>query len=115
MAIEDPAPDRPDRALALFDVLDEWFHRPDYEGCAFIRTLHEISSGPVRDAAIAELEGVRQMLEAYAAQAGVSDPEAFSYQMQTLMMGAMVSALRGDRDAAQRARTVAACWLSVAQ
>lgn len=113
-ATEHAAPDRRDRPLALFDVLDEWFHRPDYEGCSFIRTLHEVSGGPIHDAAERELEEVRRMLVDHAAQAGVGDAESFSYQMQILMMGSMVSALRGDLDAAQRARRVAAPWLAQA-
>jgi len=111
-AIEDVATDRPERTLALFDVLDEWFHRPDYEGCSFIRTLHEVPEGPVREEATRQMELVRRMLADHAAQAGVGDPEAFAYQMQILMMGAMVSALRGDLDAAKRAREIAAAWLS---
>jgi len=113
--IEDLAPDRPDRTLALFDVLDEWFRRPDYEGCSFIRTLHEVPSGPIHDAAVRELEEVRKMLADHAAQARVDDAESFSYQMQILMMGSMVSALRGDLDAAQRARHIAAAWLAQAK
>ena len=111
-AIEEIAPDRPDRTLALFDVLDEWFHRPDYEGCSFIRTAHEIPDGPVHDQAVRQLEIVRRMLADHAAQAGVGDAEAFAYQMQILMMGAMASALRGDLEAAGRAREIAAGWLS---
>ena len=55
---------------------------------------------------------VRRMLADHAAQAGVGDPEAFAYQMQILMMGAMLSALRGDLEAAKRAREIAAAWLS---
>src|SRR3981081_904825 len=27
---------RQDRVLVVFDVLDDWFQRPDYEGCSFI-------------------------------------------------------------------------------
>src|SRR5882762_3400666 len=34
--VERRATDPADRLLVAFDVLDEWFHRPDYEGCAFI-------------------------------------------------------------------------------
>lgn len=110
-AIEELAPDRPGRLLALFDVLDGWFRRSDYEGCSFTRTLHEVPSGPVHDATVREMETVRKMLAAHAAQAGVEDAESFAYDIQILMMGSMVSALRGDVDAAQRARRVAAARL----
>src|SRR5438094_354213 len=64
------------RALAVFDVLDEWFHRPDFEGCAFINTLLEIGDpeNPIHRKAIHHLEVLRSMLEEYAAQAGVKSP-----------------------------------------
>jgi hypothetical protein len=32
------------RALAIFEALDEWFDRPDYEGCSFIKTLLEVGT-----------------------------------------------------------------------
>ena len=35
-----PAPE--ERLLALFDVLDEWFHRDDFEACSFINVLLEM-------------------------------------------------------------------------
>ena len=31
----------PTRLLAIFDVFDEWFHRPDFEGCSFINVMLE--------------------------------------------------------------------------
>lgn len=110
-AVERSAPDPPDRTLAVFDVLDEWFHRPDYEGCSFIRTLHEVPDGLVHEATIRQFDLVRTMVAEYAAQSGVARPEEFSYQIQILMMGSMVSALRGDLNAARRAGKVAALML----
>ena len=92
-------------------MLDEWFRRPDYEGCSFIRTLHEVPDGPVHEATIRQIDLVRAMLAEYAAEAGVARPEEFSYQIQILMLGSMVSALRGDLDAARRAGKVAALML----
>jgi len=110
-AVERLAPDPRDRTLALFDALDEWFHRPDYEGCSFIRTLDEVRDGLVHEATVRQLDLVRAMLAEHAAEAGVARPEEFSYQIQILMMGSMVSALRGDLDAARRAGEVAALIL----
>jgi AcrR family transcriptional regulator len=97
------------RALAVFDALDEWFHRPEFEGCAFINTLLEIDDpeSPIHQAAARHLDVVREMLEQYAAQAGVKTPLEISYQLQLLMMGAIVSASRGDNQAAGRARAMA--------
>ena len=113
--IEEAAPRGPDRTLALFDVLDEWFHRPDYEGCPFVRTLHEFPRGAVHDETVHQLGVVRKILETHAGQAGVEDAKELSLKMQTLMIGAMVSALRGDLRAARRGREVAAALLEHAQ
>jgi AcrR family transcriptional regulator len=94
------------RAVALFDVLDEWFHRPDYEGCSFINTLLEVAPNddPVHHEAVRQLSVIRALFESYAEQAGATDPEEVGYQLQILAMGAIVSARRGDLEAARRAR-----------
>src|SRR3954467_11780591 len=34
-SVEARASDPADRMLAIFDVFDEWFRRPDFEGCSF--------------------------------------------------------------------------------
>ncbi len=97
------------RLLALFDAFDEWFHHDDFESCAFMRTLLEFndSTDPIHQAAVHRLEVIRKMIEAHAEQAGAQDPENTAYQLQGLLMGAIVSATRGDLAAARRARAVA--------
>jgi AcrR family transcriptional regulator len=110
--VERLATDPRERLLAIFDALAEWFARPDYESCSFIRTLHEASPGPVREAAIHQLDQVRLLVQEWAEAAGSSDPELVSYQLQTLMLGAIVSAARGDAAAATRARHIAAVTLA---
>ena len=49
------------RLLAVFDALDTWFHRHDFEGCVFINSLLEShgQSSPVRSASIAGMTRVR--------------------------------------------------------
>jgi AcrR family transcriptional regulator len=103
------APTPESRLLAVFDAFDRWFHADDFESCAFMRTLLEFSDSndSIRQSAVAQLEAVRKMIEGQAEQAGAPDPENTSYQLQGLMMGAIVSATRGDLDAARRARAVA--------
>jgi AcrR family transcriptional regulator len=99
-----------ERPLALFDALDAWFRSGDFESCAFIRTLLETAEpdDPVHLRAVHRLDVIRSMLQEHAAQAGAPDPEDAAYQLQTLMMGAIVSASRGDVDAAARVRALAA-------
>jgi AcrR family transcriptional regulator len=97
------------RALVAFDALDEWFHRPDYEGCSFINTLLEISDGdnPIHQAAVRHLGVIQRMLEGYVDEAGIANPREVSWQLQVLMMGAIISASRGDERAASHARSLA--------
>lgn len=105
------APAQPERALAMFDLLDEWFHRSDFEGCSFANTLLEIrdAGDPVHQAAAHHLEAIRLMLRGYVEQA--ASPDESAYLLQTLMLGAIVSAGRGDVNAARRARGLAAAVL----
>ena len=98
-----------ERALAVFDVLDQWFRRPDFEGCSFINTLLEIRdpADPAHRASVLQLDAIRAVLETYAQQAGAANPGEVGSQLQILAMGAIVSARRGDLEAAQRARALA--------
>ena len=69
----------------------------------------------MREAAVRELEEVRRLVQTWAAAAKVRDAERLAYQIQTLMLGAIVSAARGDRDAATRARDIAVLVISAAR
>jgi AcrR family transcriptional regulator len=102
------------RALAVFDALDAWFRRPDYEGCSFINTLLEIRDrdSTVHKETVRHLAVIREILARYAEQAGASRPEEIGGQLQILLMGSIVSANRGELDAARRARPLAAALLA---
>jgi AcrR family transcriptional regulator len=108
---------RQERVLVVFDVLDEWFHRADYEGCSFINTLLEISDldSPIHQDAVRRLSVVREILERYATEAGTRNPCEMGYQLQILMMGAIVSAGQGDLVAARRARELVVLLLTAAR
>ncbi len=97
-----------DKLLAIFDVLNKWFRRSDYEACAFVRVLleHQPRGDPVRRAAVRHIGNVRSFVKRLAAAAGVHDVDGFARQWQILMIGAMVAAYAGDRDAARRAKAV---------
>ena len=102
-----------DRVLAIFDAFDEWFHGAEFEGCSFINTLLEISDKEslVHREAVRHLAAVRDVLVTYAEQAGVRHPVEVAAQLQIILIGAIVSASRGDMEAAQRARPLAALLL----
>jgi AcrR family transcriptional regulator len=101
------------RVLAVFDALDDRFRTSDFEGCSFIATLLEINDrdSAVHREAARHLATIRDVLAGFLADAGALDPEAGSHKLQILAMGAIVSAGRGDLDAARRARPLAASLL----
>jgi len=103
-----------ERLLAVFDVFDKWFRRSDFEGCSFVKVLleHSDQGHPVRKAAEAHIETIRAFLRQLAADAGVRDADAFARQLQMVMMGSIVAAHAGDRDAARRAKEVALLLLA---
>ena len=97
-----------DRLLAIFDIFDEWFHRPDFEGCAFINVLLEIDDAEhvLHEAATRHLATIRAFLRSLAVEAGVRNADNFARQWHILMKGSIVAAGEGDVDAARRAQDI---------
>ncbi|OBA78531.1 TetR family transcriptional regulator [Mycobacterium sp. 1164966.3] len=101
-----------EQLLATFDVLDAWF-RPqlDYEACSFVKVLFEVGGeGRVGEACAAQLDKIRGVFATRAKKAGLRDPRGFSWAFNSLIKGSIVCAAEGDRNAARRARPMAA-WL----
>jgi AcrR family transcriptional regulator len=92
--------------LYIFDVLDGWFRRRDFEGCMFLATLLESHdrSSPAGEEAVRQLAYIRSYVADLARQAGVEDPEAFALGWQILMSGSILGANQGRVEAAGRAR-----------
>lgn len=96
------------RLLAIFDAFADWFRRDDYEGCLFLNTLlegHDRTSA-VGAASVQGLGGVRAFLRGLASEAGIRDPDDFAREWQLLMLGSIVVASGGDREAAVRGRAM---------
>jgi AcrR family transcriptional regulator len=98
-----------ERLLAIFDVLHDWFQHDDFEGCSFINVLLETADRehPVGKASAQYLENIRTIVRTLAEEADLRDPEAFALSWHLLMKGAIVQAAEGDRQAAQRAKSIA--------
>ena len=102
------APDPERRLLAIFDVFDEWFRSPEFDGCSFINVMLEFPDAehPLHRAAADYLERIRGFLRELATEAGIADPDAFARQWHILMKGSIVAAGEGDHDAARRAQQI---------
>ena len=111
--VEQRATDPGQRLLAIFDVFDEWFHAPGYEGCSFINVMLATAdpSDPIHRAGASYLAGVRNFLEEQARRAGIAEAESFARSWHLLMNGAIVAAHEGDHDAARRAKIMGASLL----
>jgi AcrR family transcriptional regulator len=105
-----------ERLLAIFDALDSWFARDDYEGCFFANTFLEEhdSSTPAGRASAQALANVRAFVVALAEEAAVRDTESFARQWQMLMLGSVLTAKLGDRVSAQNARALGVSLLEQA-
>lgn len=101
------------RLLAIFDVFDTWFRRPDFEGCSFINVMleHPDEDHPLHRAAALHLERIRDFVAGLALDAGIADPQGFARQWHILMKGSIVAAGEGDHEAARRAQRLGALLL----
>jgi len=97
-----------DRLLAIFDVFDGWFQKPDFEGCSFINVLLESEiDSPVREAAAIHLAKIRAIIHELAVEAGLEDADAFAQAWHMLMKGSIVSAGEGNKNAAREGKRAA--------
>ncbi len=97
-----------ERLLAIFDVLDEWFHRDDFEAGSFIKVLLELGpKHPAGGASVRHLEQLRAIARHLAEEAGLRDTESFARSWHILMEGSIVVAAEGDVEAAQRGKAMA--------
>ena len=97
-----------ERLLAIFDVLDEWFHREDFETGSFIKVLLELGpEHPAGGASVRHLEQIRVIVRRLAEEAGLRDTDSFARSWHVLMQGSIVVAAEGDAQAAQRGKSMA--------
>jgi AcrR family transcriptional regulator len=108
------AQDPREQLLSIFDVFDEWFRTPGFEGCSFINVMleHPGDCHPLHEAAAAHLATIRGFLAGLARRAGIQDSDGFARQWHILMKGSIVAAGEGDREAARRARRIGEALLA---
>ncbi|MGF1632820.1 MAG: TetR/AcrR family transcriptional regulator [Phycisphaerae bacterium] len=103
-----PAPR--DQLLAAFDVINDWFNDPKYEGCIFLTACAEFPQqhDPVHQAGKAHYTQCETLFTRVAERAGADDPAALAKELVLLIEGAMIYRLIcGDNAAAAAARKLA--------
>ncbi|GHO73829.1 TetR family transcriptional regulator [Ktedonobacter sp. SOSP1-85] len=103
-----------DRILAIFDVLDEWFHSSDFHGCGFINAAAEFNDEQrsVHDIVNEHKQLVHDYVKQLAQAATLTDIDRVASQICLLMDGAIATALtRKNVNAAQTARQLASMLL----
>ena len=105
------------RLLAVFDALDEWFARPDFHGCMFIRAAGEYAEldDPIHAAAAAHQRLVLAELRDLATAAGARRPARLAREIMLLVLGAIVATqVNGPVEAGQAAKKAAALLIDAA-
>ncbi|MDI3213063.1 TetR/AcrR family transcriptional regulator [Arthrobacter sp. AL12] len=99
--------------LAIFDVLDGWFRRDDFQACAFVSTMLEMGpTHPLGEASVSYLAQVRAFMRTLAEEAGLDQPDVFARSCHILTKGSIISAVEGDREAAVWAKRMAVSLIS---
>jgi AcrR family transcriptional regulator len=91
-AVAKRAADPRARLLAVFEALEEWFARPDFNGCMFIRAAAEYGDlgDPIHAAAVAHQARVLALLRGLAEAAGARRPARLARELLLLAEGAIV-------------------------
>ncbi|GAB3753204.1 TetR/AcrR family transcriptional regulator [Microlunatus parietis] len=109
---DDPA----EKLLAIFDYLDDWFHEPDFRGCAFINLYGELgpSSPNAAEAVRRQKRGFATLVAGLVAEAGL--PDDLAPQLVVLVEGAQTTAaILGDPEVARQAKAAAVVLIEEAR
>lgn len=90
-----------DRLLAVFDALEEWFAKPEFSGCMFIKASGEYQKRdhPIHAQSAQHKRLLQDHFTEVARAAGAADPGALARQLMLLKEGAIVTAALGHSDA----------------
>lgn len=106
------------KLLSLFDIMEEWFRREDFLGCALMNAAMESRNRDEKLAGIilAHKSYVLEQLRALVTAAGVEQVELVTQQIDLLMDGAIVkAAIKKTPAPAIEARLIAEALLSFPQ
>ncbi|MDE4134016.1 TetR family transcriptional regulator [Phaeobacter sp. QD34_3] len=81
--------------LAMFDALSEWFEKPEFRGCMFIKASAEFQevNHPIHAQSAAHKQILQDHFASIAKAAGAAEPVKLARQLLLLKEGAIVSAV----------------------
>lgn len=98
-----------ERLAGIFDVLEEWFARDDYFGCALMNAIIESrgNAPEIRNVVADHKSQVMAQIRALASAAGNPNPQVLSEQIDLLIDGAIVKAMvKREPKAAREAKDI---------
>ncbi len=105
------------KLIALFDVMDAWFHEKTFCGCMFINASGELfdSKSPSRSVCAEHKHLICDYVSELAKEAGAKEPKKLAKQLNILIEGAIVFAhVAGDKEAAQDAKEMGKVFINMA-
>ncbi len=105
------------RLLAVFDALEEWFARPDFQGCMFMRAASEYCDrdDPIHGVAAKHQRLLLAQLRDLAAAAGAKRPAKLAREIMLLFMAAIIATqVNGPVGAGQAAKKAAETLIEAA-
>jgi AcrR family transcriptional regulator len=96
--------------LALFDALEEWFTKPEFRGCMFIKASAEFqdTDHPIHVQSAEHKRLLTEHFSRVAQAAGATDADNLVRQLMILKEGAIIMAVMGHSDSpAQDAKAAA--------
>jgi AcrR family transcriptional regulator len=107
-----------ERLSVVFDVLEEWFERDDFHGCAFLNTAAEAreSNAPIATEIRSYVQEVRDWLRRLIEAAEIPDADELAEQLRLLVAGSIWMAfITGSSRPAATARAAAVALLASKQ
>ena len=106
-----------ERLLALFDVMNSWFHQEDFNGCMFINVSGELSdpNSASRLLCAEHKQEVFNYIHALAKDTSARNPKKLSSQLNLLIEGSIVLAhVTGNKKAAHEAKEMGEVFINIA-
>jgi len=86
--------------LAIFDALEEWFAKPEFSGCMFIKASAEFQDRdhPIHRQSADHKRALTEHFAEIAGRAGAKDALALARQLMILKEGAIIMAVIGESE-----------------